>query len=111
MNNLGFLMVARNQHGELIRGTSDDFRPDQYFFHVVDPRTRERVRVLRTQLKAVFFVKSLTGDPHHTEKKSFSGIIRLLIWPLSTSLKSMFQTQSLQRQISSPLYQKIRLNS
>lgn len=73
MNNLGFLMVARNQDGELIRGKSDDFRPDRYFFHVVDPRTRKPIRVLRTQLKAVFFVKSLAGDPHHTEMKKFTA--------------------------------------
>jgi hypothetical protein len=72
----GLLIVARNQDGELIRGTSEDFRPDQYFFHVADPRAAEPIRVLRTQLKAVFFVKSLEGNPHHTEQKKFTGTDR-----------------------------------
>jgi hypothetical protein len=76
VDEFGFLIVARNQDGELIRGTTEDFRPDRYFFHVMDPRTGEPERVLRTQLKAVFFVKSLEGNPHHTERKKFGGVDR-----------------------------------
>ncbi len=71
MDEIGYLIVARCTDGGVVRGTSDDFRPDRFFFHVWDGQSHEQTRVLRDQLKAVFFVKTLDGDPLHVERKTF----------------------------------------
>lgn len=71
MDETGHLVVARCSDGNMVRGTTEDFDPERFFFHVWDHRTREPVRVLRDQLKAAFFVKSLYGDPHRGDRKTF----------------------------------------
>jgi len=75
LSELGYLIVARCNDGELLRGTSDDFDPERFFFHVFDGRLRRPIRVLRDQLKAAFFVKTLDGDPLHEERKTFDETV------------------------------------
>ena len=71
MGGFGYLIVARFMDGELVRGTSIDFRTDRFFFHIWDQKKGATRRVLCDQLKAAFFVKTLDGDPLHVERKTF----------------------------------------
>jgi hypothetical protein len=61
------LVVARYRDGRTIKGTTYDFGPQKKAFHVV-PLGEERGKVsevLLSELKAVFFVKSLEGKQDH----------------------------------------------
>jgi hypothetical protein len=61
------LVVARFRDGRTIKGTTYDFGPQKKAFHVV-PLGEERGKVsevLLSELKAVFFVKSLEGKQDH----------------------------------------------
>ena len=61
------LVVARYRDGRTIKGTTYDFGPQKKGFHVV-PLGEEGQKVsevLFSDLKAVFFVKSLEGKPDH----------------------------------------------
>jgi len=57
------LVVARYQDGRIIKGTTYDFGPQKKGFHVVPVagEGKEVSEVLFSDLKAVFFVKSLEG--------------------------------------------------
>jgi len=59
------LVVARFKDGSTIKGTTLDFFPAHEFFHVmpVDNPNGETSRIFREDLKAVFFVKTLDGNP------------------------------------------------
>jgi hypothetical protein len=61
------LVVARYRDGRTIKGTTYDFGPQKKAFHVV-PLGEEGGKVsevLLSELKAVFFVKSLEGKQNH----------------------------------------------
>jgi hypothetical protein len=63
-------VVARFADGRTIKGTTVDFLPAKEVFHVIDasaPAEATPVKVRVDQLKAVFFVKDLAGDPHRGE--------------------------------------------
>lgn len=56
-------VVARFRDGSLVKGFSHDFSPYNDVFHVTKPKDeREALEISRSQLKAVFFVKSFQGD-------------------------------------------------
>jgi len=63
-------IVVRYADGQLLRGYSNDFYPDRAHLHV-SPRVKcgsdERLLVPIPRLKAVFFVKSLQGDPRRVD--------------------------------------------
>jgi hypothetical protein len=61
------LVVARYQDGRIIKGTTYDFGPQKKGFHVVSvgEEGRKVSEVLFSDLKAVFFVKSLEGKQDH----------------------------------------------
>lgn len=63
-------VIAHFTDGRLIRGSTLDFHPTREVFHVRedDGPTHE---IHLVQLKAVFFVRELDGDPEYTEKKGF----------------------------------------
>jgi hypothetical protein len=68
-------VVARYTDGRLIRGVTFDFQPDRTKFHVnvADAaRDAKPVEVLTAELKAVFFVRDLAGNPQHEECKEFN---------------------------------------
>jgi hypothetical protein len=71
MDGIGYLVVARCNDGQLLRGTTDDFQPDRFFFHIFDPQSQRSNRVLHDQLKALFYVKTLEGDQYYVERKAF----------------------------------------
>ncbi len=59
-------VVARFLDGRTIKGTTVDFSPGKPAFHVIEadaPAGSMAVSVQVSQLKAVFFVKDLAGDP------------------------------------------------
>ena len=61
------LVVARYRDGRIIKGTTYDFGPLKKAFHVVPLREEggKVSEVLFSELKAVFFVKSLEGKQNH----------------------------------------------
>ena len=67
-------VVAKKKDGTLIKGTTGDFFPDKYIFHVHSRGLGEYSvqEVVVNDLKAVFFVKKLEGDKsqHDTPKKT-----------------------------------------
>jgi hypothetical protein len=82
------LVVARYRDGRTIKGTTYDFGPQKKAFHVV-PLGEEGGKVsevLLSELKAVFFVKSLEGKQNHPlakevieEKAEPAGLMKVKI--------------------------------
>jgi hypothetical protein len=66
-------VVARFIDGSVLKGTTRDFAPNRNEFHVL-PEGNERapMKVALAALKAVFFVKSLTGSKDYVEQKDLS---------------------------------------
>jgi hypothetical protein len=67
-------VVARFADGRTIKGMTADFFPAKDSFHVsvVSPLGESTPVEIRTKdLKALFFVKDLAGDPDYTEDKQF----------------------------------------
>jgi hypothetical protein len=82
------LVVARYRDGRTIKGTTYDFGPQKKAFHVVPlGEEGEKVsKVLLSELKAVFFVKSLEGKQNHPltrevieEKAEPAGLMKVKI--------------------------------
>ncbi|GJM43825.1 MAG: hypothetical protein DHS20C21_06670 [Gemmatimonadota bacterium] len=71
MSHSGFRVVARFCDGQIVRGHTSDFRPGRATFAVTPPNEAS-VRVLVDELKALFFVKSLDGNPRHIHDNGFS---------------------------------------
>ncbi len=68
-------VVAHYANGKVIKGFAGDFYPNKDRFHLfsaTDP-TGEAMEVLIKDLKAIFFVRDFTGDPHYNERKIFLG--------------------------------------
>lgn len=67
-------VVARFADGRMLKGTTQDFAPAKDAFHVIlsDGGARP-IRVPVDELKAVFFVKDLLGNPGYHETKDFDG--------------------------------------
>ena len=58
------IVVARFADGRVVKGSSLDVDPKRPFFHVSTPEG-EMVVVAIADLKALFFVRSLSGDSSH----------------------------------------------
>lgn len=70
MNNV----VARFADGRIMKGTTADFSPAKDLFHVIVTTSSagtSPVEVHKKDLKTLFFVKDLVGDPSHVEKNAF----------------------------------------
>lgn len=65
------IVVARFSDGRLLKGATGDFYPAKDTFHVVPSDSTRPVEVRTSQLKALFFVKDLQGNPAHLEKGAF----------------------------------------
>jgi hypothetical protein len=63
-------VVVRYRNGEVVKGTTSNFLPARDAFHVQTPEGG-RVAVSQKQLKAIFFVRDLAGDPQRSERKEF----------------------------------------
>jgi hypothetical protein len=70
-------IVARFADGRMLKGTTQDFAPAKEWFHVIGSEGGARpVKVLVSDLKAVFFVKSLIGNAAYDERKEFGGPVQ-----------------------------------
>jgi hypothetical protein len=65
-------VVARYVSGHIVKGTTANFSPERptFLLHVVDGDAPVPVKV--SDLKALFFVRSLAGDASYSESKEFS---------------------------------------
>lgn len=66
-------VVARYADGRIVKGTTADFFPNKDFFHVVEAGSSEIKEIWVRELKALFFVKDLDGNPDYAEVKEYSG--------------------------------------
>lgn len=67
-------VVARFTDGRLLKGFTTDFVPAKESFHVTEagaPAGSKPVQLQTKELKALFFVKDLAGDPKHQERNEF----------------------------------------
>ena len=67
-------VVARFADGRVLKGTTADFFPTKELFHLdvsMAPPGDQPLEIHTKDLKALFFVKDLIGDPEHVERKSF----------------------------------------
>jgi hypothetical protein len=71
MSNLGKLVAARHLDGTLHKGRTADFKPGCASFHL-RKEDGTVVCIETNRLKAVFFIKTLEGDPTHEEVKDFT---------------------------------------
>lgn len=65
------LIVARYADGRVLKGTTQDFSPNRGIFHVHPDGARESIELRFRELKAVFFVSSLVGDPTRQDIRGF----------------------------------------
>jgi len=66
-------IVLHYQGGRITKGFTADFSPNKEVFHLIlkEGTDSKPAEVRLSELKAVFFVKDPTGNPHHNEKKEF----------------------------------------
>lgn len=67
------LVVVHYRYGRLLKGTAYDFAPNRDLFHVQTDEAGggRSVAVRVADLKAVFFVRDLAGNPKYIESKDF----------------------------------------
>ena len=65
------LVVARYVDGRVVKGMTQDFSPNRGLFHVEPLDGGPPVEVRIRQLKALFFVVSLQGDPSRPDVHGF----------------------------------------
>ena len=83
-------VVARYRDGRTMKGMTQDFGPQKKFFHVTPTgeKSGKAFEVLFSELKAVFFVKSLEGRKDHPPGKT--GIEEGLKTGTATKVKITF---------------------
>jgi len=64
-------VVVHYLDNRILKGTTQDFSPDRPAFHVIPQEGGQGISVQRHDLKAVFFVKTLDGDPFRADLKGF----------------------------------------
>jgi hypothetical protein len=77
------LIVARYLDGRVIKGSTTDFKSSNETFHVTPSHGGTAQRVSTQGLKAVFFVRTLEGNPSRPDIRDFpdqNGRVRSRIW-------------------------------
>ena len=64
-------VVVRTLKGECIKGTTQDFFPERPTFHVQVRGGTQTIMVKMVDLKAVFVVRDLVGNPAHVKARKF----------------------------------------
>jgi len=67
-------IVARYADGRIVKGTTVDFFPTKDLFHIILADASDGakpVEVSTRELKALFFVKNLAGNPQHPKCNDF----------------------------------------
>lgn len=65
------LVVARFNDGRVLKGVTQDFSPNRGIFHIHPDGAGDAVELRFKQLKALFFVSSLEGDPARQDVRGF----------------------------------------
>src|SRR5580765_2738172 len=65
------LIVARCRDGRIIRGTTNDIAMARPEFHVNEQGKQRPTKVVCSELKAAFFVRTLTGDAGRVDVRGF----------------------------------------
>ena len=65
-------VVVRYKNGEVFKGTTANFFPQKPIFHLISLQGGSK-EITIADLKAVFFVRSLSGDSTFQEPKEFTG--------------------------------------
>lgn len=69
-------VIARFADGRVVKGHTLDFNPVKPMFHLLPmgaPSDADQPEILVSELKALFFVRDFTGNPHYNEKKDFTA--------------------------------------
>lgn len=72
--------VVKYQNGEIVKGWIEDFRPDRksFILHpLIEYSEEERLEIIFSSLKAVFFVKDFTGDKDYKKARTFNVDINI----------------------------------
>jgi hypothetical protein len=69
----GNRIVAHYRDGRLLKGATSDFSPNREWFHVAAEGGGTPAVVRFNELKAVFFVRDLEGDPQHRSRNDFAA--------------------------------------
>lgn len=70
-------VVVHYSDGTLLKGYTHDFLPDKALFHVntaLEPGVGTTHEVKLSDLKAVFFVKTIDGNPAYRERNVFEDV-------------------------------------
>lgn len=67
----GNKVVARYLDGHTLKGVTTDFLPTREVFHVAPDGGGVPLAVRHHDLKAIFFVRDLVGDPGHSSRNEF----------------------------------------
>lgn len=70
MSILGKLVAVRAIEGGVTKGWTADFKPGCREFHLQSSEGSVTTMEVKN-LKAVFFIKTMEGNPHHEERKDF----------------------------------------
>ncbi len=65
-------VVAHFRDGRTLKGTTQDFIPTRSHFHVFPAKGGASVLLSQDELKALFFVRRLDGDPHRVDIPAFT---------------------------------------
>jgi hypothetical protein len=68
----GMMVAARFLDGRVIKGWTENLRPDDSF-SLYEKGSTLPTRMSVKELKAVFYIKSLEGNPDHDDSKEFIG--------------------------------------
>jgi hypothetical protein len=94
------LVVARLRDGTKIKGRTTDFHSENDYFTVFTEPGSIPVRLAVEDMKAIFFVRSLDGNPSHADSREFPAVTgvrrrawiefkdgeRMAGWPVGPSL-------------------------
>lgn len=64
-------VVIRFSNGKVLKGTTQDFYPNRPRFHLLPAEGGAPIEVRSAELKAVFFVKTFTGQPERMKLRGF----------------------------------------
>jgi len=70
-------IVARFKDARLLKGYTHDFNPVKETFHMTSELDHDKGKIYEvacSDLKAIFFVKTLTGNVNYKEKKRFDEV-------------------------------------
>jgi hypothetical protein len=66
-------VVAHFLNGQVLKGATQDFIPTRPYLHIFPSEGNASIRVAQNELKALFFVKNLDGDPQRVDIPAFTG--------------------------------------